>query len=44
MRIGAAGISADVPGYRLDDAMMRLIDRAGKMVSAGTLSFPRDAR
>ena len=33
-----------VPGYRFDDAMLRLIDIVEKMVSAGTISFPRDAR
>jgi flagellar motor switch protein FliG len=33
-----------VPGYRFDDAMLRLIDTVEKMVSAGTISFPRDAR
>ncbi len=32
------------PGYRFDDAMVRLIDTVEKMVSAGTISFPRDAR
>ena len=33
-----------VPGYRFDDAMLRLIDTVEKMVSAGTITFPRDPR
>jgi flagellar motor switch protein FliG len=33
-----------VPGYRFDGAMVRLIETVEKMVSAGTISFPRDAR
>jgi flagellar motor switch protein FliG len=33
-----------VPGYRFDDAMLRLIDTVEKMASAGTISFTPDAR
>jgi len=33
-----------VPGYRFDGAMIRLIDTVEKMVSAGTMTFPRDPR
>ncbi len=34
-----------VPSYRIDDAMLRLIDTVDRMVNAGTLSFkpPRQA-
>jgi flagellar motor switch protein FliG len=33
-----------VPGYRFDGAMLRLIETVEKMVSAGTMTFPRDLR
>lgn len=33
-----------VPGYRFDDAMLRLIDTVEKMSNAGTISFPHDKR